>query len=156
MPCALTLDAFLIFRAMGRLCAIPTVHVLETMRPLPIQSLESAPRFVAGLSIIRGMPYPVVDLRRFFSPDVTAVPKRLIAIRVGDERRVGLLVDEVLGLCPAQALALEPLPPILKSVETEVVESIALLDGELLEVLKNGFLVPDELWATAPFSGGPS
>lgn len=153
---SLTFDAYLIFRAIGQLCALSAEHVDETMRPLKLQPIDNAPSFVAGLSVIRGMAYPIVDLRKFFGVDSSELPKRLIAIRVGETRRVGLLVDEVLGLCPAHTLGFQPLPPILKMARSEVIESLAMLDGELLQVLRQGQFVPDSVWERAAAPGGPS
>jgi chemotaxis signal transduction protein len=46
----------------GRLCAVPLSHVIEIMRPLPVEPISSVPSFVQGISIIRGIPTPVVDL----------------------------------------------------------------------------------------------
>src|SRR5205809_310773 len=43
-------------------CALPLMHVIETMRPLPIEPMACALSFVRGISIIRGAPTPVVDL----------------------------------------------------------------------------------------------
>ena len=47
----------------ARACAIPLQHVAETMRPLPIEPVAGTPGFVRGVSVIRGAPTPVVDLR---------------------------------------------------------------------------------------------
>jgi purine-binding chemotaxis protein CheW len=46
----------------GRLCAVPLTHVIEIMRPLPVEPISDVPLFVQGVSIIRGIPTPVVDL----------------------------------------------------------------------------------------------
>ncbi|HZE91839.1 MAG TPA: chemotaxis protein CheW, partial [Rhizobacter sp.] len=53
-----------ICRVQGRLCALPLSHVVETMRPLPTETIAGAPDFVCGLAVIRGAPVPVVDLAR--------------------------------------------------------------------------------------------
>jgi chemotaxis signal transduction protein len=47
----------------ARACAFPLHHVAETMRPLPIESVAGTPSFVRGVSVIRGVPTPVVDLK---------------------------------------------------------------------------------------------
>ena len=54
----------LIFRVLDRLCALSLGHVVETMRPLPIEPLAAAPHFVLGLATIRGSQVPVVDAGR--------------------------------------------------------------------------------------------
>ena len=46
-----------------RVCAFPLHYVAETMRPLPIQPVAGTPDCVRGVSVIRGTPTPVVDLK---------------------------------------------------------------------------------------------
>jgi purine-binding chemotaxis protein CheW len=52
----------LIIQLQGRICAVPLTHVIETMRPLPIQQLAGVPSFIKGVAIVRGIATPVVDL----------------------------------------------------------------------------------------------
>lgn len=151
-----SVDDYLAFRVGDQLCAISARHVDESMRPMKIVPLDKVPHFVAGLSVIRGKPYPIVDLRKLFDRDASELPTRLIAIRVDESRRVGVLVDEVLGLYSAQMIDFEPLPPIVGAVHSEVLESLAMLDGELLRVLGNGRLVPDAVWQRKASPGEPS
>jgi chemotaxis signal transduction protein len=141
-----SVDAYLLFRAGDQICAISARHVDETMRPMKIVPLDKVPAFVLGLSVIRGTPYPIIDLRKILGRDTHELPKRLIALHVDRARRVGVLVDEVLGLYPAHLLAFEPLPPIMEAAHAEVTESLATLDGELLRVLGKGRLVPEAVW----------
>ncbi len=81
-------DLVLLCRVRSWFCALPVVHVEETMRPLPIGPLAGAPDFVAGLSIIRGRPTPVVDTGALLGARDAATPRRLVVLRLG-ERRVG-------------------------------------------------------------------
>ena len=53
----------LVVMAGARACAIPLHHVGETMRPLRIEPVGRTPGFVRGVSMIRGAPTPVVDLK---------------------------------------------------------------------------------------------
>jgi chemotaxis signal transduction protein len=47
----------------ARQCAFPLHLVAETLRPLPIEPVAGTPSFVRGMSVIRGKPTPVVDLK---------------------------------------------------------------------------------------------
>ena len=51
------------------MCALPLVHVLEVMRPLPLEKVEPAPAFLLGLAVIRGEPLPVVDVAALLPGD---------------------------------------------------------------------------------------
>jgi purine-binding chemotaxis protein CheW len=130
-----------------RACGLSLAHVAETMRPLPLEPLASAPAFVAGLSIVRGEPIPVLDLRLLLGAAVTPESaRRLVTLRI-DSRRAGLLVDAVQGVRSIPAGTLQALPRLLGDASAEVVIEIGRLDERLLLVLEAGRMVPASVWA---------
>lgn len=139
-----------VFRAGDRLCAIAVKHVEEAMRPLPCQPMPGVPSFVRGASIVRGRPTPIVDLRGLLGDQEPSSPRRLIILRTDDARRVGLLVDDVLGVRGDQALSAADLPPLLAGAAGAIVRSLARIDGELLTILRSGSLIPAEVWSQLP------
>jgi len=143
MPPAST-DPHLLCRVETRLCLLPLEHVLETMRPLPVEPLAGLPPFVLGLAVIRGSPTPVLDASSLLGGQRSR-PTRFITLRAGS-RRVALAVDAVLDVRAVPAAALESLPPLLGMASSEVVSAIGTLDGALLLVLRAARLVPEELW----------
>ncbi len=54
----------------ARACAFRLHHVAETMRPLPFKPVAGTPGFVRGVSVIRGTPTPVVDLKALLEDSV--------------------------------------------------------------------------------------
>src|ERR1700733_14675484 len=95
----------LLFRVRARLCALPLAHVVETMRPLPVEAMAGAPRCVRGLAIIRGAPIPVVDVAELLGEGSVQTDTgtrsqpaaRFVAVKVAD-RGIALAVDGVLGV----------------------------------------------------------
>jgi purine-binding chemotaxis protein CheW len=68
------------------------------MRPLPIESVAGTPSFVRGVSVIRGVPTPVVDLKALLeSCENSPSYGRFVALKC-DARRVVIGVDSVVGL----------------------------------------------------------
>jgi len=129
----------------GRLgCALPLHHVGETMRALPIEAISGMPSYLLGLSIIRGVPTPVVELGKLLGSGGDDKPTRFVTLRLG-ERKVALAVDAVRGVRRLSAAELAPLPPLLQS---DAVQQIGTLDAQLLVVLAEGWSLPDEVWAT--------
>src|SRR6202790_1319376 len=125
-------------------CALPLMQVIETMRPLPVESIAGMPSFVRGVSIIRGVPTPVVDLGAVLgAPGGCA--ERIVTLRLGD-RQVALSVDAVLGVRDLDLAAIHELPPLLRGASQDVVEAIGTLDEEFLMVLRAGWELPDEVW----------
>lgn len=135
----------LVCRVHTRLCALPLLHVLETLRPLPIEPLIDTPPHVLGLARIRGQSLPVVDLAGLLG--VTGVaPRRFVTVSVG-RRRAALAVGEVLGLHELAQHDTEPLPPLLREAANEPIQAIARLDAELLMVLNGARLLPAQEFA---------
>jgi purine-binding chemotaxis protein CheW len=144
----------LLFRVRARLCALPLAHVVETMRPLPVEPMAAAPSYVRGLAIIRGAPVPVVDVARLLG-DESEPPHasarhlaRFVTIKVAD-RGVALAVDGVIGVRTLELDSLRALPPLLGDAEVDVVGSIGTLDAELLLVLRSACLAPHDLLTAA-------
>lgn len=135
----------LVFRANGHFCALPLQHVIETLRPLPITPLAGAPHYVLGLSVIRGLPVPVVDAARLLGAAKSA-PSRLISVVTG-ERRIALAVDSVLGVRRLDPQSQHIVPPLLLEAGDGVVESLGLLDAELMLVLESARLLPPQIAA---------
>lgn len=135
------LQRWLLFRAGTRLCAVPLACVAETMRVLPIEQLADAAGFVAGVSIVRGEPMPVVDVGALFD-EPTRENRRFVTIDVGG-RLVALAVGQVLGVGAIADDLLESLPPLLRDATRDVVRAIGVLDGELLLRLEASRLVPE-------------
>jgi purine-binding chemotaxis protein CheW len=127
------------------LCALPVDHVIETMRPLPLDVLPGTPHFVAGLAIVRGAPLPVIVVSRLFGKEDKR-PERLVVARVG-KRRVGLLVDAVVGVRVLPHDMLQQLPPLLRDAAHDAVADISTLDGELMVVLQAARVVPADVFA---------
>ena len=143
-------DAWLICRVQTRLCALPLEHVIETLRPLPVEPVAGAPPFVLGLAVIRGTPLPVIDAARLLGAD-DARTERFVTVMAGN-RRVALAVDHVLGVRAVAPQSLHALPPLLHDADTDVIAAIGLLDAELLLVLRSTRLLPEDAlpWAESP------
>jgi purine-binding chemotaxis protein CheW len=136
----------LIVRVKGRLCAVPLPHVIEIMRPLSVEPISDVPSFVQGVSIIRGILTPVVDLGSLLGMP-NGVADRFVTLRVG-ERQVALSVDSVLGVRELDSSKIGELPPLLQGASKDAIEAMGILDEQLLVVLCAAWVLPDELWRT--------
>ncbi len=132
----------------ARACAFPLQHVAETMRPIPIEPIAGAPGFVCGVSVIRGLPMPVVDLKALLeNSDNSPSYGRFVTLKY-DARRVVIGVDSVVGLRNLDSAQLAELPPLLRDVAADLIESCGILDAQLLLVLHAARIVPDEVWSS--------
>ena len=132
----------------ARACAFPLHHVAETMRPLPIKPVAGTPGFVCGVSLIRGTPTPVVDLKALLENSENSPSYgRFVSLKL-DDRRVAIGVDSVVGLRHLDAAQLGELPPLLRDVTSDLIASFGTCDAQLLLVLRAARIVPDEVWTT--------
>lgn len=128
-------------------CAIPASEVVETMRPLPTESIPAVPAFVRGVSVIRGVPIPVLDLATLLQvSDRPGTSGRFVTVKVG-ERRAALAVDGVVGLRILDPTQMIELPPVLRSSEAHIIDAIGTSDAQLLVLLRSMRIVPEEVWA---------
>jgi purine-binding chemotaxis protein CheW len=136
----------LLVRARSWICALPLPSVVETMRALPVQPIDGAPRFVLGVAIIRGAPLPVIDLAVFIGAGgAGAVGGRFVTMLAGP-RRLALSVDEVLGVSSLDAATLERTPPLLDRTLAEHVEKLGALDRHAFALLSAARLLPEDGW----------
>jgi purine-binding chemotaxis protein CheW len=126
-------------------CFVPLDHVVETTRPLPVETVVGTPPFVRGLSVIRGAPVPVVDLAAVIGAAETGSVSRFIVLRLGD-RRVALAVDAVSGVREIDAASMEEMPPLLGGASAEIIAAIGTLDTQFLLVLRATRIVSEDIW----------
>jgi len=134
----------LLVRVATHTCALNLAHVVEIMRPLPIEPVAGAPEMVRGLSAIRGNPVPVVALGALFNAG-SGGSSRFVVVRTG-KKQVALAVDAVLGICELAPSACQAMPPLLRDAAMGAMDAIAALDSELYFVLNTARIVPDERW----------
>jgi purine-binding chemotaxis protein CheW len=127
-----------------RFCAVPLEYAIETMRLLPIEAIADAPPYVAGLSVIRGVATPVVDVAALLGASGKAA--RLILLRVG-ARRVAIAVDAVIGVQRLDEQLLAQTPPLVQGARVELIESVGAMDAQLLVVLRASRLLSEDAWS---------
>lgn len=115
------------------------------MRPLEIDPFPGAPRFVLGVSVIRGLTVPVVDAGALLDESSPTRTRRLVLLRAG-ARRVALAVEAVLDVRRLPKTTTAELPPLLASSRADVVDALGTLDHELFVLLRSAQLVPDAVW----------
>lgn len=137
-------DPVLKVRIGERLCALPLAEVQEVFRPLPMQQLAHAPFGVAGLTIVRGEPVPVLDL----GPALSGAPSpvgRFVSMKAGG-RTLVLAVSEVLGVARPKHGELSSLAPLTRALAPEAITALGQVDQELLAVLSAAHLLSGEAW----------
>jgi purine-binding chemotaxis protein CheW len=149
----------LVFRAGSLLCALPLDEVIETLRPLAVRPLAGTPPFVRGVTIMRGVPAPVIDVARLLGGEQAEVV-RFVAVRA-ERGPVAFATGPVLGIRPADAGSqIRPATGpagttgLIGGASAALVAGVGTLDAEPLLMLQSMRVVPDEVW-TAAAGGTP-
>lgn len=133
-------SASLVCRAGPVMCAFPVTHVIETMRPLPVEPVPDDHAYVRGRSIIRGGPVTVLDIARMFGHE--SAPRRYVTLRAG-ARTVALAVHAVAGVESIDVTTLRSWPRLFEMALPDVKTVVETRDPDLLAVLDTGRLVPE-------------
>lgn len=135
----------LLVRTQAYLCALRVGDVIETLRSLPIVSFSFGPPFLRGVSVVRGIPVPVVDLAILLGRGGADAGHRFVSMRCG-ARRFCLLVDDVVGVVGMDRMQLEKASPLVSGMVADYVERLGVLDGEVLVALETARLIPEQVW----------
>jgi purine-binding chemotaxis protein CheW len=101
-----------------------------------ITAVPQAPPFVEGVTNLRGVVLPVIDLRKRFGLNAETSTKHSRIVVVGiDGIKVGMVVDAVSEVLRIPEEAIEPPPPMVTNLETQFITSIAKLENKLVILL---------------------
>jgi chemotaxis protein histidine kinase CheA len=106
-------------------CAIPVEHVVEIMRPLPVEH---------GAAIIRGVATSVLDTARVLAQEASA-SARFVVVRTSNENWA-LVFDEVRGV---EAVMIGELATLVPEIDPVM---LATLAPELVAVLATACVIP--------------
>ncbi len=96
----------------------------------PIIAVPRAPRFVEGVTNLRGAVLPVIDLRKRFglaAEDATR-ETRIVVVEV-DGTTVGMVVDAVTEVLRVAGEDIEPPSPLVTTVNSAFITGIAKVNG---------------------------
>jgi purine-binding chemotaxis protein CheW len=135
----------LLCRAGAHGCALPLAHVSEAMRRLGVRAIASSPPFVEGLTVVRGVVLPVVNLAHLLGQSDSIAAPWFVHITTGT-RPLVVGVDEVVGVRRIAASSATELPPLLEGARAQSVVALTTLDQQLLLVLSAARLLPQATW----------
>ncbi len=113
---------------------ISTVEGLIQMQS--ITRMPQAPFYVEGITNLRGVVVPVMDLRRRFGlpPQEQTKDTRIVVVYMNTVK-VGMIVDGVSQVQRIQDDIIEPPPPMVTTINSAFINGIAKLDSQLVILL---------------------
>ncbi len=94
-----------------------------------ITGLPKAPDFIEGVTNLRGLVIPVLDLRKRFELEMVELTadSRIVVINMEDIK-VGMIVDAVSEVLQINEEDIEPTPPMISSLDTAFITGITNLE----------------------------
>jgi purine-binding chemotaxis protein CheW len=128
----------LTFALNGEAYGVPLTQVLEILGVRSITRVPRSPEDVVGVCTVRGELVTVIDTRRRLEPRAPRAQNRgrILVTSTPDGEKVGLLVDEVLGVQRFAQAQIEPTAGVLVGDVSSHIESIAR-KGHQVTVLVN-------------------
>ena len=102
-----------------------------------ITQLPQTPDYVKGVTNLRGSVLPVIDLRTRFGLEAQEFSRqtRIIIVTMGSVK-VGMVVDAVSEVLRVSDEFIEPLPPMVSTVNSAFLKGIIRLDTRLIILLE--------------------
>ena len=116
------------------------ISVVESIIKMQsITQLPQTPDYVMGVTNLRGSVLPVINLRTRFGMEEREDTRktRIIIVTMGDIK-VGVVVDEVSEVLRVSDESIEPLPPMVSTVNSVFLKGIIRLEDRLVILLDPG------------------
>lgn len=114
---------------------ISTVESIIKMQE--ITRIPHSPSFVEGITNLRGLVLPVIDLRKRFGLESQEISRdsRIMVVALGS-MKVGMIVDAVSEVLRVPSELIEPPPSMTTSSRANFITGIAKLDNLLVILLE--------------------
>lgn len=128
-----------IFELANEFYGIDIALVESIIKIQTITQLPKSPAYVRGVTNLRGSVLPVIDLRTRFAINSGEDTKqtRIIIVTMG-VIKVGVVVDGVSEVLRVSDELIEPLPPMISSVNSAFLKGIVRLENRLIILLELG------------------
>ena len=128
-----------VFELSGESYGIDIAAVESIVKMQTITQLPKAPVYIKGVTNLRGAVLPVIDLRTRFGLEVQEIARetRIIVVFMGDIK-VGVVVDAVSEVLRITEDTIQPLPPLVSSVNSAFLKGIVRLPDRLIILLDLG------------------
>ncbi len=126
-----------VFELANEFYGINIAVVESIIKMQEITQLPRTPAYLKGVTNLRGTVLPVIDLRNRFGMETQNDTKqtRVIIVTMG-EVKVGLMVDGVSEVLRISDELIEPLPPMVNSVNSDFLKGIVRLEDRLIIILE--------------------
>ncbi|HMQ52712.1 MAG TPA: chemotaxis protein CheW [Anaerolineae bacterium] len=132
-------NQLVIFELGGEFYGVNIAVIESIIKMQTITAVPHAPRFVEGVTNLRGTVLPVICLRRRFGLPTTTPTKetRIVVVEINGQN-VGMIVDGVNEVLRVSDDAVEPPSQLVTTADSSFITGIAKVGGRLIILLDLG------------------
>lgn len=125
--------------------AINILTVQEIRAYGAVTSIANMPDFIKGVSNLRGVILPIVDMRiKFNSGDVTYNETTIVIVLNIANRLVGMVVDSVTDVISIGETDIKPPPEFGTLLDTQYIKGLGVIDERMLILINIEHLMTSE------------
>lgn len=129
-------EQYLVFSLGEEEYAIDILKVQEIRGYEKVTRITSAPAFIKGVTNLRGVIVPIIDLRIKFNLDkVEYVDETVVIVVNVGQRVVGIVVDGVSDVMTLTADHMKPAPEFTQAVSSDYISGLASLSDRMLVIV---------------------
>ncbi len=145
LPSTAAAGKYLCLQLREEVYGLPILDVREIIGVIPIVPVPRTPPAVRGVINLRGKVIPVLDLRLRFGMEPGSITEQSVIIVLrctvdGQDRTMGLLVDQVLEVVPVEPDQVEP-PPAVATAGAPFLRGIAKMQHRVVFLLESARLL---------------
>jgi purine-binding chemotaxis protein CheW len=115
---------------------IDIVSVEGIVKIQEITKIPQSPAYMEGITNLRGSVLPVIDLqKRFDMPAQERTKEARIVVANMDGVKIGMIVSGVSEVLTIDDSVIEPPPPMISNVNSELITGVAKIDKRLVILL---------------------
>lgn len=136
---------YLVFRLGDEEYGIDILKVQEIRGCDRLTRIPNAPHFITGVTNLRGVIVPIVDLRvRFELPDPTQDDSTVVIVLNLNDRVVGIVVDGVVDVLSMDVDKIKPTPDVASVLSGRYLLGLGVLDSRMIILVNIEMLLSRE------------
>ena len=136
---------YLVFRLGNEEYGIDILKVQEIRGCDSVTRIPNAPGFITGVTNLRGVIVPIVDLRvRFSLPDVQQDDSTVVIILILNNRVVGIVVDGVVDVLSMDMDQIKPTPDFASMLSSRYLLGLGVMENRMIILVNIEMLLSRE------------
>ena len=124
---------YLVFKLGNEEYGIDILRVQEIRGSDRVTRIPNAQDFISGVTNLRGVIVPIVDLRiRFQLPEIRNDDNTVVIVLNLNDRIVGIVVDGVVDVISLNSESIKPNPDIASSLSARYLTGLGVIDERML------------------------